>query len=114
MASDKPTCDDKKDAIKLDSEESPIGSSVDGDSGEPGEGEGEGEGSGLANPPEQAPKRKGGRKPVCDKTFLSYQYPILGALSAMYACFFGQGGLPGRCTIGWGFERTLAGGDHED
>ncbi|KAJ4420958.1 hypothetical protein N0V82_004000 [Gnomoniopsis sp. IMI 355080] len=64
MASDKPNCDDKKDPIKLDSEESPIGSSVDGESGEPGDGEGEGDGTGLANPPEQAPKRKGGRKPI--------------------------------------------------
>lgn len=69
MASDKPTSDDKKDPIKLDSEESPLGSSVDGESGEQGEGEGEGEGSGLANPPEQAPKRKGGRKPVRDKAY---------------------------------------------
>lgn len=57
MASDKPT-EDKKDAIKQDSEESPLGSSPDGESAEPGE-------VGMANPtPEQAPKRKGGRKPV--------------------------------------------------
>lgn len=80
MASDKPTCDDKKDPIKLDSEESPLGSSVDGESGEPGEGEGEGEGSGLANPPEQAPKRKGGRKPVRDKAFILISEPVSRAV----------------------------------
>lgn len=52
----------------MDSEESPPGgSSVDEESGELGEGEGEG---GLANPtPEQAPKRKGGRKPVCSDSW---------------------------------------------
>lgn len=62
MASDNPRCDDKKDPIKIDSEESPPGSSVDGESGEPGEGDGD---SGQPNPtPEQVPKRKGGRKPV--------------------------------------------------
>lgn len=83
MASDKPTCDDKKDPIKLDSEESPIGSSVDGESGEPGEGEGDGEGTGLAIPPEQAPKRKGGRKPVCDEAFLCYQRSVGWACRGM-------------------------------
>lgn len=58
MASDKPS-EDKKDPIKQDSEESPLGSSPDGgDSTELGD-------TGLLNPtPEQAPKRKGGRKPV--------------------------------------------------
>lgn len=67
MASDKPTAEEKKDPIKQDSEESPLGSSLDGDGDGDGEPAESGEQSGnLANPtPEQAPKRKGGRKPVC-------------------------------------------------
>lgn len=95
MASDKPICDDKKDPIKLDSEESPLGSSVDGESGEPGEGEGdgEGEGSGLANPPEQAPKRKGGRKPVRDKAYFSISESVSRAVlpSCMHVRFRAEG-----------------------
>lgn len=87
MASDKPNCDDKKDPIKLDSEESPIGSSVDGESGEPGDGEGEGDGAGLANPPEQAPKRKGGRKPVRDKRF-SYYQRLFEWATRRHACMY--------------------------
>lgn len=69
MASDKTSPNDNKDPIRQDSEESPVGSeSLDGegDAAEPGE-----SGS-QANPtPEQAPKRKGGRKPVCSGVPLS-------------------------------------------
>lgn len=59
MATGKSSEEHKRDPIKQDSEESPLGSSPDGDLGEQGDDQ--------ANPtPEsQAPKRKGGRKPVC-------------------------------------------------
>lgn len=64
MASDQLIRNDEAEAIKMDSEESaPGGSSVDEESGELGEGEDLGSGANL--PVEQAPKRKGGRKPVC-------------------------------------------------
>lgn len=61
MASDKPSADEsRKDPIKPDSEESPAGSTPDGDTVDAGDQAGS-----QANPtPEQAPKRKGGRKPV--------------------------------------------------
>lgn len=106
MASDKPTSDDKKDPIKLDSEESPLGSSVDGESGEQGEGEGEGEGSGLANPPEQAPKRKGGRKPVRDKAYYFLISDPSGDVAVLHACLLsGRGCWPGTAHQAVDWER---------
>lgn len=64
MATDKPSDDsNKKEPIKQDSEESPIGSSPEGD-GEPAD-SGE-QGQAVPTPEGQAPKRKGGRKPVCE------------------------------------------------
>lgn len=63
MATDKPSDDNKKEPIKQDSEESPLGSSPDGEGdGEPAD-SGE-QGQALPTPEGQAPKRKGGRKPV--------------------------------------------------
>lgn len=58
MATGKSSEEHKRDPIKQDSEESPLGSSPDGELGEQGDEQ--------ANPtPEsQAPKRKGGRKPI--------------------------------------------------
>lgn len=65
MATDKPSDDNKKEPIKQDSEESPLGSSPDGEGdGEPAD-SGE-QGQALPTPEGQAPKRKGGRKPVCE------------------------------------------------
>ncbi|KAG8161478.1 hypothetical protein KVR01_008465 [Diaporthe batatas] len=62
MATDKPSDDsNKKEPIKQDSEESPIGSSPEGD-GEPAD-SGE-QGQAVPTPEGQAPKRKGGRKPI--------------------------------------------------
>ncbi|KAK7717490.1 hypothetical protein SLS64_002982 [Diaporthe eres] len=63
MATDKPSDDNKKEPIKQDSEESPLGSSPDGEGdGEPAD-SGE-QGQALPTPEGQAPKRKGGRKPI--------------------------------------------------
>lgn len=65
MATDKPSDDNKKEPIKQDSEESPLGSSPEGEGdGEPAD-SGE-QGQALPTPEGQAPKRKGGRKPVCE------------------------------------------------
>lgn len=66
MATDKPSDDNnKKEPIKQDSEESPLGSSPDGEGdGEPAD-SGE-QGQAIPTPEGQAPKRKGGRKPVCE------------------------------------------------
>ncbi|KAL1871391.1 hypothetical protein Daus18300_004758 [Diaporthe australafricana] len=63
MATDKPSDDNKKEPIKQDSEESPLGSSPDGDGdGEPAD-SGE-QGQAIPTAEGQAPKRKGGRKPI--------------------------------------------------
>lgn len=60
MATGKSSDDNKRDPIKQDSEESPLGSSPDGELGEQGD-----ESHANPTPENQAPKRKGGRKPVC-------------------------------------------------
>lgn len=71
MATDKPSDDNKKEPIKQDSEESPLGSSPDGEGdGEPAD-SGE-QGQALPTPEGQAPKRKGGRKPVRQEHSLAF------------------------------------------
>ncbi|KAK7735930.1 hypothetical protein SLS53_007308 [Cytospora paraplurivora] len=59
MATGKSSDDNKRDPIKQDSEESPLGSSPDGELGEQGD-----ESHTNPTPENQAPKRKGGRKPI--------------------------------------------------
>lgn len=76
MATDKPSDDNKKEPIKQDSEESPLGSSPEGD-GEPAD-SGE-QGQAVPTPEGQAPKRKGGRKPVCEYPL---GFPVLSELSS--------------------------------
>ena len=80
MATDKPSDDNKKEPIKQDSEESPIGSSPEGEGdGEPAD-SGE-QGQAVPTPEGQAPKRKGGRKPVCER---SLAFPALSEPRAQH------------------------------
>ena len=92
MATDKPSDDNnKKEPIKQDSEESPLGSSPEGD-GEPVD-SGE-QGPAVPTPEGQAPKRKGGRKPVCE-------YPLGSPVSSGLSSRVNLRGILTGLTLRW-------------
>lgn len=99
MATDKPSDDsNKKEPIKQDSEESPLGSSPDGEGdGEPAD-SGE-QGQALPTPEGQAPKRKGGRKPVREYLLACFASSVRDSLRKASR----EGHLPNASCIALGW-----------